>query len=637
MSSICGICRIDGRPVEPHEIPAMLAALAHWEPDARGSWVGAAAGLGHLLLKTTPESEFDAQPAQDAAAGHTITGDLRIDNRTELAALLGIGAADVHDLPDAILVLRAYQRWGDACVDHLLGDFAFAIWDATQQRLFCARDPIGVKPFYYFHGSGGFAFGSEMKALLALPFVDRTPDEQWIADFLQRTMLDAAATFYQAIRRLLPGHLLVVSAEGLSTRRYWQPDPGRELRFARDDDYVEGFREKLELAVRRRLRTNFAVGAELSGGLDSSGLCAMAQRLLREQGRDLQTFSQVRPAAAGEPLPRDSRREIELVLQHAGIERSSLITGGDDGIVRPLEWADRYFDEPPSWVVSLFNDLLYEDARAKGVRTLISGFGGNEAVTATAVGLRDELLMANQWGELWRELAAESATRVPLPALLMFLSRYLSARLGMDRDGGLPFWQKFEHRPLREELRRRLGMRERAVRFRERYTHRGPLRDRVISALGTPLVPSRLEYANLTAAARRIQYVYPLLDLELIGFYLAVPSRLKRRRGIGRYLFRQSMEGLLPDEIRWSDAPRTSANPGAVARKRRDREELYERLAAVPHDSPLYRYVDLERLASRPSIKRLQAGHRWERDTEVLNVLMLEQKLRVAADGAGEA
>jgi hypothetical protein len=245
--------------------------------------------------------------------------------------------------------------------------------------------------------------------------------------------------------------------------------------------------------------------------------------------------------------------------------------------------------------------------------------------------------MAHEWRELWRELAAESGTRLPLPALVMFLWRYLSARLGMDRDGGLPFWQKFEHRPLREELRSRLGMRERARRFRERYTHRGPLRDRVVSALGTPLVPSRLEYANLSAAARRIQYVYPLLDLDLIGFYLSVPSRLKRRRGIGRYLFRQSMEGLLPDEMRWSAAPRTSANPGAVVRKRRDREQLRARLAAVPSDSPLYRYVDPERLTSNPSIRRLHANHRWERDTELLNVLMLEQKLRAAGSRVSEA
>lgn len=638
MSSICGICRTEGQPVDSHEIQAMLTALAHWEPDARGAWSRAEVGLGHLRLTVTPESAREAQPFHDVSADHAITADLRIDNRAELAVQLGIGAAELRELPDSLLVLRAYQRWGEACVDHLLGDFAFAIWDGGRRRLFCARDPIGVRPFYYCNGTGGFTFGSEMKALLALPFVDRTPDEQWIADFLQRTMLDAEATFYASIRRLLPAHLIVVSAEGLRTRRYWQPDVGRELRLARDEDYVEGFREKLDVAVRRRLRTNFVVGAELSGGLDSAGLCAMSQRLLREQGRQLQTFSQVRPdAASGEPLPRDSRREIELVLRHAGIAQSSFVTDGNAGMLQSLEWADRYFDEPPSWIVSLFNDLLYEDATAKGVRVLISGFGGNQAVTSEGVGLQEELLLAGRWPELWRELAAESGSRVPVAALTVLLARHLAARLGLDEEGDLPFWQKFEHRPLREELRTSLGMRQRAKRFREHYTHRGSLRDRAAGMLGTPNVPFRLEYANLSTAARRIQYVYPLLDLELIAFYMAVPSRLKRQRGIGRFLFRQSMEGQLPDDIRWSTAPRTSANPGAAVRKRRDRDELRERLAAVPPDSPLFHYVDQARMTSTPSIRRSGATHRWERDTELLNVLMLEQKLRAAAGRESKA
>jgi asparagine synthase (glutamine-hydrolysing) len=607
----------------------MLGALAHWQPDAQGSWIRADVGLGHLLLRTTPESALEIQPAYDSAAGLAITGDLRIDNRTELAGLLGIGAAALPDLPDSTLVLRAYQQWGDACVHRLLGDFAFVIWDDARRCLFGARDPIGVKPFYYFNGAGGFAFGSEIKALLALPFVDRTPNEQWIADFLHRLMLDVEATFYATIRRLPPAHILVVSPEGLSTRRYWQPDTSSELRLANDADYVEAFREKLDRAVRRRLPATFHIGAELSGGLDSSALCAVSHRLLREQGRELQTFSQVRPAGGLDTaLPKDSRGEIDLLLRHTGIARSSFVSGGDAGIVRALEWANRYYDEPPQWVVSLFNDLLYEDVRAAGARVLVSGFGGNQAVTAEGFGLQEELLLSRQWPELWRELAAESRRRMPVSALTALVGRHLAARLALDDNRRHPFWQKFEHRPLRLELRQRLGMRERARQFRERFTHRGSLRDRVVSMLGTPNVAFRLEYANLAAAARRIQYVYPLLDLELIAFYLAVPSRLKRRRGIGRYLFREAMAGQLPEEIRWSATPRTSANPSAVGRKRADRAELRARLAAVPRDSPLYNYVDPERMTSRPSITRLGSAHPWERDTELLNVLMLEQKLR---------
>lgn len=610
----------------------MVAALAHWQPDARGSWVRDQVGFGHLLLHTTPESEHDRQPVHDPATGHAITGDLRLDNRDELAAQLGIGTAELRETADSIVVLRAYQRWGEDCVTHLLGDFAFAVWDHGRRQLFCARDPIGVKPFYYCNSPGGFAFGSEMKALLALPFVDRAPNDAWIADFLHRLMLDLEGTFYAAITRLPPAHLLVLSTAGVRTRRYWEPDTTRELRLPRDEDYVEAFVEKLQLAVRRRVRTTFAIGAELSGGLDSAGLCAVAHRLLRDQGRELHTFSQVRPdAPADEALPKDSRRQIDLVLEHTGIARASFVADRDEGIVRVLDWTARVHDEPPLWVVSLFNDLLYEDAGAKGVRVMVSGFGGNQAVTAEGAGLEEELLLAGHWRELWRELAAASGRRVPLRALTVLLGRHLAARLSLDSDRHNPFWQKFGHRALRAELEQRLGMRERATRFRELYTHRGTIRERVAGMLRTPNVPLRLEYSRLCTTARRIQYVYPLLDLELIAFYLAVPSRLKRHHGIGRYLFRQGMAGQIPEEVRWSATPRTSANPAAVLRKRRDRDELRARLAAVPHDSPVYRYVDPKRLVATPAIARRSSQHRWERDTEVLNVLILEQMLRAKA------
>src|SRR5690606_38714396 len=139
----------------------------------------------------------------------------------------------------------------------LLGDFAFAVWDAPRRLLFCARDPFGVKPFYYYTGDGFLAFASEMKGLLALPYVDRTVDETWIADYLHHLNLDPAMTFYAGIKRLPQAHALTFDARGLRTWRYWALDPHREIRFARQSDYVDAFREKLYVAVARRVDTPF--------------------------------------------------------------------------------------------------------------------------------------------------------------------------------------------------------------------------------------------------------------------------------------------------------------------------------------------------------------------------------------------
>jgi asparagine synthase (glutamine-hydrolysing) len=190
MSSICGILKSDGAHVDGAEIDAMLRALDHWAADARGTWVGSGIGLGHLLLHTTPQSVREALPFHDEALGIAITGDFRLDNRAALAAHMGIASADLADWPDGRLALRAYSEWGEECPSHLLGDFAFAVWDAKRRQLFCARDPFGVKPFYYHECGGTVAFATEMKGLLALAFVDRWSDETWIGDYLHRLVVD---------------------------------------------------------------------------------------------------------------------------------------------------------------------------------------------------------------------------------------------------------------------------------------------------------------------------------------------------------------------------------------------------------------------------------------------------------------
>jgi asparagine synthase (glutamine-hydrolysing) len=177
----------------------MLDALDYWSADARGGWTTGDAGLGHLLLRTT-SSPHEALPLTDHEAGITITGDCRLDNRDDVAGRLGVGAAELAGWSDARLVLCAYRQWGEQCVAHLLGDFAFAVWDSRRRQLFGARDRFGVKPLYYYERGGLFAFASEMKGLLALSAVDRTVNETWIADYIHRLGLDNTGTFFAGMR-----------------------------------------------------------------------------------------------------------------------------------------------------------------------------------------------------------------------------------------------------------------------------------------------------------------------------------------------------------------------------------------------------------------------------------------------------
>lgn len=629
MSSICGVYYTDGRPAEQHEIAAMLDALAYWQEDRRGSWRDAGIGMGQLLLATTAEAMHEHLPRFDVRSGIAFTGDVRIDNRTELCGSFGIEGSAAKDWTDSSLVIRAYEKWGDACPAHLVGDFAFALWDRGRQRLFCARDRFGVKPFYYCHDRHRFAFASEIKGLRALNGVGRCANEQWIADFLHGLMIDRDATFYADVLRLEPAHTLTIGPDGLDRRRYWRLDAERETRFTREEDYVDAFREQLQRAITRRLRAPFVIGAELSGGLDSSAVCAIAHAQLQAQNRPLHVFSQVRAAAAGPELPEDARRAIESLCAHSGMPQPAFLTGEDAGMLATLEWAASHYDEPPRIVVGLYNDLLYDAAAARGVRVLLSGFGGNQGVSAIAAGVRHELLRSGRLAALWRELAVDRGPRSAIRGYLRFI---LENVLPIDAPFLAPvtrrtaFWKKFEYRALRGDAAIRLNVRARAIEHTRRYSRAPTLRQQVSRMLEAPDVALRLEYAHTSTTARRIEYRYPLLDADLVEFYLALPSHLKHAGGVGRYIMRLSIEGFVPDDVRWAAAARASANPGAVLRKRRDRGEMIARIQQIAPDNPVFAYVDLDRLMARPTINGQK--HRWERDTELLNVLMLEQKLR---------
>src|SRR4029079_19246480 len=168
----------------------------------------------------------------------------------------------------------AYLRWSDACLDHLLGDFAFAIWDPRADRLFCARDHFGMRQLTYYHEPGKFlAFATEVPAVLALDETPKRINEGRIADFLERLQgIDQTSTFYEEIFRLPPAHCLTLDSAGLRITRYWTLRPGPQLNLASPEAYAQAFLEVFTEAVRCRLRSAGAVGSTLSGGVDSGSI-----------------------------------------------------------------------------------------------------------------------------------------------------------------------------------------------------------------------------------------------------------------------------------------------------------------------------------------------------------------------------
>jgi asparagine synthase (glutamine-hydrolysing) len=277
LSAIAGLWRLDGRPGAAADCGRMLAALAPFGADAVDAWDCGDLALGRRLHRVLPEDAFDRQPLR-CPDGLVLVADLRLDNRGELAAQLGIGAALLREMSDAAMLLAAYQRWETACFDRLAGDYACGIWDADRRRLVLARDATGRRPLFYHRSDGLLAFASLPRGLHALADVPREVDAGRVAAYLLAPRAGAEGVF-RGVERVGAGTFVIADPAGVRATRHWRPQP-ETVRFGRPDDYVDAAREHLDRAVAACLRGAPSVAAHLSAGLDSSGVAATAARLL---------------------------------------------------------------------------------------------------------------------------------------------------------------------------------------------------------------------------------------------------------------------------------------------------------------------------------------------------------------------
>jgi len=306
----------------------MLAAQYLYGLDGERHWVGKSIALGRRITKLVPEDDHDAQPLQTPESSLVLVADLRLDNREELATELSIAPSRARTMCDAALLLAAFERWDDDCCFHLVGDYAFAVWDGRAERLVLARDILGSRPLHYHRGAEFFAFASMPKGLHALPYVPYAVDEERIAEYLALLPQYGSRSFFQSIERVEPGHIVTLSRAGLHKRRHWCWER-RTLSFKNADDYVEALRHHLDTAVHSQLRgVSGQVAASLSGGFDSSAVVSTAARLLAPLGGRVCAITAV--PRTGYNLPPPARRlgdegplAATTAANYANIERTN--------------------------------------------------------------------------------------------------------------------------------------------------------------------------------------------------------------------------------------------------------------------------------------------------------------------------
>ncbi|WP_216909554.1 asparagine synthase-related protein [Synechococcus sp. CCY 0621] len=561
MSGVFGLFNQDGKPVERSELGDMASLLERRGPDRTAFWSEGPVGLGLTLLTTTPELAFEPQPVRHGASGCVIVADVRLDNREELLAALGL-ADRAHLLGDAGLILEAYLAWGEACLDKFLGDFAFMLWDSRHQKLFGARDHFGLRPFYYHHSPGQFfAFASEPKAILVLPQAPYRLNEARIADFLVNQLegIDKTCTFFEEVFRLPPAHCVSVTPERMFIRRYWTLEPGEELRLPSDEAYAEAFLEVFTEAVRCRLRSHGPVGSMLSGGMDSGSVVAVAKEILAEQGRaPLPTFSAVGP----DPETCVETRAIHAALTMPGLDPTLVRYDQLDVLMPELGELGLSLDEPFDNHMTLVR-AMYLAAHRKGLKVLLDGVAGDVVLSEGSHIAR--LVQRGHWRHAYREAVGQQTFwggAYPAWRELVGAARYAFMPLPLRRlyrrlrDPGRQRHQL--ERTIREAridptFADRIGLAERLQRLQAHGS------DPVVvtypeeraRAIDHPYLTVGRERYDRVAAAVAVEPRDPFLDQRVVTFCLSLPGAQKLAGGWPKIVLRRAMANRLPDSVRW--------------------------------------------------------------------------------------
>jgi asparagine synthase (glutamine-hydrolysing) len=601
MSAIFGKFHFDGRPVSPSELLTMQKAMAYWVSDDDGRWCEGPVGLGNLRRNNTPESLQDTLPWVCPESGDVITASARLDNRDELLKTLSIPRSDPADIPDSRIILSAYQTWGEACADRLIGDWLCAIWNARERQLFIARDHHGISGLYYYRDSRNFIFASSLKGLLALPEVPRRPDPLTIARVLVAWQVEGEPTCYEGVLRLPPAHTMTVTTQGVAVTRFWDLEQTPELILSSDEEYVEAFLEIYAEAVRCRLRCSAPVGVTLSGGLDSGSVAALAARELGTRGQRLAAYSSV-PIAGSEEIDGkgyfgDETPFIEATAELAG---NIDVNKVDAREVSPIEGINRSLfihDQPVHAAANMYwITALIAQAQSQGLGAILSGQGGNQTVSwsgGTQPPLVEDLVKL-QWGALGKKL--RTPPRITGRWLWGAVKRQIvRPLLAPVRRFRVPpdVWR--EYSAIEGEFARELDISRRMFQSGHDPTFKRmnakEARLSVLQPGGSIVGQSWYEIGG----AYGLEVRDPTLDSRLMSFCWSIPRSQYIRDGQDRMLIRRAMAGALPDRVLWNSRKGKQA---ADIRQRllEHSGQVDEVLTQLEQSTLACRYLDLSRM-----------------------------------------
>jgi len=560
MSAIFGLYHLQHDSIDPAQGPKLMEALQHYPADRVLSWQERDVFLGCHAQWITPESVGETVPFYDTERGLAITSDAIIDNRVELFESLQVPKSDQLSIPDSLLILLAYEKWGKEAPSYLVGDFAFIIWDKKNRSLFGARDFSGSRTLYFHRSAQLFSFSTVINPLFSVTGVHKVLNEQWASEFLTIPIttdaIDSFSTIYKGIEQLPPSHSISVVDGHVTFSRYCKFEQQPRLRLKSNGEYEEAFREVFGRAVSDRLRTHHQVGAHLSGGLDSGSVVSFAAGLLREVKKPLHTFSSYPVDDFIDfNLPRrfaDERPYIQSTIDHVGnIEPNFLNFPEMNPYTEIDDWLDTLempykFFENSFWLKG-----IYQKAQEKGIGVLLSGQRGNWTISwGPALDYQAKLIKQFRWIRFfWENRRYTQTTYANKKQVRQIIGTKvfppLARLMATEQDEPFPVL-------IHPDFAKATNVHER-------------LRSSGIENWGSALSAydvrkdhfDKLYFWNINGTINtklslkyRIWDRDPTNDLRVIRFCLSVPESQYVQEGVDRSLLRRAMVDMLPDKVR---------------------------------------------------------------------------------------
>ena len=551
MCGITGIINLDKRPVDKKVLTTMNRTLSHRGPDDEGVFIDKNIGLGHRRLSIIDLSSAGHQPMFYDNKNLVIVYNGEIYNYLEIRKELKKKGYRFKSETDTEVILASYKEWGTECLKKFNGMWAFAIFDKKRKLFFCARDRLGIKPFYYLLDKNKFIFASEIKAILQHPEVKAKPNDKIIWDYLICGLVDhCEETFFSNIKELRAGHFLILKGTKLKIKKYWDLDPQSSNLEKTDQDYTEQFKELFIDSIRLRLRSDVPIGTCLSGGLDSSSIVCVVNDFLNKGGKIDQvgkwqkTFSSVYDKKKYEGC--DEREFINEVIKKTKV-KPHLIFPDDKRLVSEIEKVI-YHQDYPFGSTSIYAQWnVFRLASQRKVKVMLDGQGADELLAGyhPFFGIYFAKLIKNfQFPRLFWEVISYSRHHNKSIIAIFYELFMDSARKGVFGSfvSGLlkNQWQEYDlfqsswrnkHQPFRMTSTDDL------------------FRKGLHNSLKIGLT-SLLRYEDRDSMAFSIESRVPFLDYRLVEYIYSLPDNQKIRDGQTKWVMRQAMKGILPEKIR---------------------------------------------------------------------------------------